>query len=117
MERRLTVLTGFVVRTLTLCRFAQAVLGGLTRRAAWLREVGGAFSLSSGYRLWWRLQGAQSALRSQLSREAPAPLCTAREPLAQLLAHFDAVFGCDEPDLFATFQTGAQCALFESHRA
>jgi hypothetical protein len=44
----MTVLGGFVVRTLTLFCFAQAVLGGLTRRAAWLREVGGAFSLSSG---------------------------------------------------------------------
>ena len=113
----MTVLTGFVVRTLTLCCFAQAVLGGLTRRAAWLREAGGAFSLSSSYRLWRRLQGAQSALRSQLSREALAPLCVAREPLAQLLAHFGAVLGNEEPDLFAAFQARAQCALFESHRA
>jgi hypothetical protein len=113
----MSVLWGFVVRTLTLFRFAQAVLAGLTRRAAWLREAGGAFALSSGYRLWRRLQGAQSALRSQLSRQAPAPLCAAREPLAQLLAHFDAVFGHDEPDLFATFQARAQCALFESDRA
>jgi len=48
----MSVLLGFVVRTLTLFRFAQAVLGGLTRRAAWLREASGAFALSSGYRLW-----------------------------------------------------------------
>jgi hypothetical protein len=112
----ITVLSGFVVRTLTLFCFAQAVLGGLTRRAAWLREASGAFSLSSGYRLWRRLVGAQSALRSQLSREASAPLCAAREPLAELLAHFVAVFGNDEPDLFAAFQAHTQRALFEWHR-
>jgi len=113
----MTVLGGFVVRTLTLFRFAQAVLGGLTRRAAWLREASGAFALSSGYRLWRRLQGAQSALRSRLSREAPAPLCAAREPLTQLLAHFGAVLGNDEADLFAAYQAHVQCALFETHRA
>jgi hypothetical protein len=113
----MSVLLGFVIGTLTLFRFAQAVLGGLTRRAAWLREASGAFALSSGYRLWRRLQGAQSTLRSRLSREAPAPLCAAREPLAQLLAHFGAVFGVDDPDLFATFQAHLQCALFEPHRA
>jgi len=113
----MSVLLGFVVRTLTLFRFAQAVLGGLTRRAAWLREASGAFSLSSGYRLWRRLQGAQSALRSQLSREAPAPLCAAREPLAQLLAHFAVVLGDGEPDLFASFQAHAQSAFFKPHRA
>jgi hypothetical protein len=112
----MTVLTGFMVRTLTLLRFAQAVLGGVTRRAAWLCEASGAFSLSSGYRLWRRLQGAQSALRSRLSREAPAPLCAAREPLAQLLAHFAAVLGDGEPDLFAAYQTHIQCALFEARR-
>ena len=113
----MTVLGRFVVRTLTLFCFAQAVLGGLTRRAAWLREASGAFALSSGYRLWRRLQGAQSGLRSRLSREAPAPLCAAREPLAQLLAHFGAVLGEAESDLFAVFQAHTQCALFEPHRA
>jgi hypothetical protein len=109
----MTVLGGFVVRTLMLFCFAQAVLGGLTRRAAWLREASGALSLSSGYRLWRRLQGAQSALRSRLSREAPAPLCAAREPLAQLFAHFAVVLGNGEPDLFAAFQSHLQNALFE----
>lgn len=113
----MTVLGGFVVSTLTLFCFAQAVLGGLTRRAAWLREASGALSLSSGYRLWRRLQGAQSALRSRLSREASAPLCAAREPLAQLLAHFGAVSGEAGPDLFAVFQAHTQCALFEPYRA
>ena len=112
----MNVLGGFIVRTLTLFRFAQAVLGGLTRRAAWLCAARGTFALSSGYRLWRRLQGAQSALRTQLSREAPAPLCAGREPLAQLLAHFRAVLGEGEADLFAAFQAHAQVALFEPHR-
>lgn len=112
----MTVLGRFVVRTLTLFCFAQAVLGGLTRRAAWLCEASGAFSLSSGYRLWRRLVGAQSALRSQLSREAAAPLCAAREPMAQLIAHFSAVLGEVEPDLFAAFHAHTQRALFESYQ-
>jgi hypothetical protein len=113
----MTVLGGFVVRTLTLFCFAQAVLDGLTRRAAWPREASGALSLLSGYGLWRRRQGAQNALRSRLSREAPAPLCAATEPLAQLLAHFGAVLDAAESDLFAVFQARTQRALFEAHRA
>ena len=109
-----TILAGFVVRTLTLLCFAQAVLGGLTRRAAWLRDVGGVFSLSSGYRLWRRLSAAQSALRARLSGEAPAPACGSREPLAQLLAHVGVVVGDDAGDLFAAFQLHAQRGLFDA---
>lgn len=113
-----TILAGFVVRTLTLLCFARAVLGGLTRRAAWVGEAGCAFSLSSGYRLWRRLSAAQSALRARLSREAPAPACAAREPLVQLLAHFGAVLGAGhDADLFAAFQGHAQRPLFDPHRA
>ncbi len=112
-----TVLAGFVVRTLTLLCFALAVLGGLTRRAAWLGVAGGAFSLSSGYRLWRRLQAAQSALRARLSRETPVPACAAREPLAQLFAHFVAVLGgSDDADLFAAFQARTQRGLFDTRR-
>jgi transposase-like protein len=111
-----TVLAGFVVRTLTLLGFAQAVLAGLTRRAAWLRAARGAFSLSSGYRLWRRLQAAQSALRARLSREAAAPASAAREPLAQLLVHFSAVVGCDDVDLLAAFQVRTQHGLFDTRR-
>ena len=103
-----TVLAGFVVRTLTLWCFANAVLGGLTRRSAWLCEVGGSFALSSGYRLWRRLRGAQSALRTRLSREAPAPPSTAREPLAQLCAHLRVVLGADQAELFSAFQISLQ---------
>ncbi len=108
-----TVLTGFVVRTLTLWCFLQAVLSGLTRRAAWLSAAGGALSLSSGYRLWRRLCGAQSALRSRLSREAPAPPSTARAPLAQLWAHLRIVVGTGETELLSAFQSGLQCGVFE----
>ena len=108
-----TVLLGFVVRTLTLLCFAQAVLRGCTRRSAWIAEVGGAFSLSSGYRLWRRLIAAQSSLRARLWREAAAPDSTEHEPLAQLLAHFDAVLGNGEVDLFAAFQGHAQRNFFD----
>jgi hypothetical protein len=111
-----TVFAGFMVRTLTLWAFANAVLDGLTRRAAWLRE--GALSLSSGYRLWRRLSAAQSPLRARLCREAPAPPCTAREPLLQLLAHLVAVVGAgagaESPDPFAGFQLRLQCGVFDA---
>jgi hypothetical protein len=63
-----TVLSGFVVRALTLFRFASAVLSGVTRRSAWLGAAAGALSLSSGYRLWRRLGAAQSGLRARLCR-------------------------------------------------
>ena len=107
------LLARFVVRTLTLLSFVQAVLGGLTRRAAWLAEAGSAFSLSSGYRLWRRVCAAQSALRTRLSAEALAPACGERQPLAQLLAHFVAVLGEHEADVFARFQRHAQRGFFD----
>ena len=113
---RTTLLAGFVVRTLTLLSFTLAVLGGATRRAAWLCEARGAFSLSSGYRLWRRLQAAQSALRARLCREAPAPACASREPLSQLLAHVALVAAEGEADLFAAFQAHTQGGLFASGR-
>jgi len=110
----MTVLGGFVVRTLTLLSFAKAVLGGATRPAAWLCAASGALSLSSGYRLWRRLQASQSALRARLSRETPAPACSSRAPWAQLLAHLGAVLsGGAEPDLFAAFQAHTQSGLFD----
>lgn len=111
-----TVLSGFAVRTLTLFCFATAVLGGLTRRAAWLCATCGALSLSTGYRLWRRLNAAQSALRARLCREAPAPPSTAREPLAQLFAHLALVVGlavtASEADLLAALQSHLQQGLF-----
>lgn len=101
-----TVVPGFVVRTLTLWCFAKAVLSGLTRRSAWLCEAGASLALSSGYRLWRRLCASQTALRSRLWREAPAPPSTAREPLAQLVAHLAVVVGAGvgDADLFEGFQ-------------
>ncbi|HET8697687.1 MAG TPA: hypothetical protein VFO94_09390 [Gammaproteobacteria bacterium] len=112
-----TVIAGFMVRTLTLFRFASAVVGGLTRRAGWLCAAGGVLSLSSGYRLWRGLCAAQSALRAQLCREAPAPACASREPLAQLIAHIALVLGAGvaagDADLFATLQLCLEHGLFD----
>jgi len=108
-----TVLCGFVVRTLTLFRFARGVLSGLTRRSAWLSAAASAFSLSSGYRLWRRLNSAQNFLRARLCREAPAPACTAGEPLAELFAHMGVVIGGSEPDLLEALQRRLQRGLFE----
>jgi hypothetical protein len=112
-----TMIAGFVVRTLTLFRFASAVLGGATRRAAWLGAAAGVFSLSSGYRLWQRLHAAQSALRARLCREAPAPASNAREPLAQLFAHLALVLGAGvaaaEGDVCAAFQIYFEQGLFD----
>jgi hypothetical protein len=102
------VLSGFVVRTLTLFCFATAVLSGLTRRAAWLREARGALSLSSGYRLWRRLSGAPATLRGRLCRIAPPPDSVARQPLAQLLAHVVLVVGESEADPFSALQNRLQ---------
>jgi hypothetical protein len=109
-----TVLSGFVVCTLTLWCFLQGVIAGLTRRAAWLREAACALSLSSGYRLWRRLCAAQSALRARLCREAPAPPSSAREPLAQLCVHLRRVIGGQETELFSAYQARMQRGLFDS---
>ncbi len=112
-----TVLSGFVVRTLTLFRFASAVAGGLTRRAAWLSAAAGALSMSSGYRLWQRLSIAQSSLRARLCREAPPPESTAREPVAALLAHLAVVVGgygaATGLDPFGAFQSHFEQGLVD----
>lgn len=111
-----TVLAGFVVRTATLFRFASAVLGGLTRRSAWLSTVAGALSMTSGYRLWHRLHGAQSWLRARLWGEKPAPTCAAREPLAQLWAHASVVVDAAETaetDLLQALQLRLQRGILE----
>lgn len=109
-----SILCGFVARTLTLWCFLQAVLGGLSRRAAWL-EAGCAhgMSLSSGYRLWRRLCAAQSALRVRLCQQAPAPASAARDPLAQLVAHLTAVVGNEPGDLLAAYQHRTQRGVFD----
>ena len=91
------MVAGFVVRALTLFRFVELVVAGLARNAAWQAASASALSVSSGYRLWQRLRGAQSSLRTRLCRECPPPACRHGEPLASLLEHFRAVFpsaGC-----------------------
>jgi hypothetical protein len=109
-----TVVSGFVVSTVTLWCFVQAVLGGLTLRAAWLVEAAGTLSLSSGYRLWRRLGAAQSALRARLCREAPAPPSNARDPLAQLCTHLQLVIGGGVADFFSAYQSRFGRGLFDS---
>jgi hypothetical protein len=108
-----TVIRGFVVRTLALFRFVHAVVTGLTRRGAWLNTLAGMLSRSSAYRLWLQLREAQSTLRARLSAERPTPACTAREPLAQLLAHVGAVVGATENDLLEGYQQRMQRGIFE----
>jgi hypothetical protein len=107
-----TVLYGFVVRSLTLFRFADAVLNGLTRRTAWLSTLHAVLSLSSAYRLWRRLHEAQSPLRTGLSVEVPAPVCSAREPLAQVFAHLGTVVGASDTDLLEAYQRHLQRGVF-----
>lgn len=82
-----SVVLGFVVRTLTLFRFVEAVVAGVKRAIAWREACGGAFSSWSGYRLWTRLSRAQHAVRTRLCREAPPPRSTHVEPLGALLDH------------------------------
>jgi hypothetical protein len=72
----------------------------------------GTLSLSSAYRLWRRLGNAQSALRSRLCSEAPAPGCASRESLAQLVAHLGAVLGDAPIDLLAAYQHRTQRGVF-----
>jgi hypothetical protein len=116
-----SVLSCFVVRTLTLLCFVHAVLSGLSRRAAWLGELAKAFSLSSGYRLWRRLGAAQAALRSWLTQDVPVPPCLSREPLAAVMAHLSASLrGADGDaprDLFAAFQLRTGRALLAAQQA
>jgi hypothetical protein len=106
-----TLLAGFLVTTLTLFRFVEQVLAGLTRRTAWHAAAQGALSSSSGYRLWRRLDREQSHLRARLCREATPLSCAHREPVAELVAHLQAVLaGATCP--FAAFQGRFQEDLF-----
>ena len=103
------VLRGFVVRAGTLWRFVLGVIGGLSRKASWER-VQTDFSLESGYRLWRRIQGAQSRIRELLCRERPPPQSFSDEPLFQLVTHLQCVFASDQCP-FAGFQTRFQTAV------
>jgi hypothetical protein len=106
-----TVLAGFVVRTGTLSRLLESVAGGMCRKVAW--EGGGTpgLTLRSGYRLWARLLGAQSRIRTALANVGPPPVSTDPRPIAQMLAHLRQVLGATGC-VFAAFQFLFQRDLF-----
>jgi hypothetical protein len=106
-----SVLARLVVRASTVYRFVRAVLIGCGRKGAWQREVGGALSISSGYRLWQRMREAQVRIRTLLCRLGPPPACNASEPMAQMMAHLEHVFPA-APCPLSAFQSQLQAALF-----
>lgn len=95
------VIAGFVVTTRILARFVEAVLTGRSRHKAW-STAAGTLSLSSGYRLWRRLNRAQPGWRAALRGHSPPPDVPAAEPLAQVWAHLGEVAPSPEP--FAGYQ-------------
>ena len=106
-----TVIAGFTVRTPTLSRFLESVVGGLCRKVAWEQGSALGLSLRSGYRLWARLGAAQPHLRTSLYAVGPPPASTDARPIAQLLAHLR--HALDAPEcLFAGFQLAFGRDLF-----
>lgn len=102
-------LRGFLVSTMLLFGLVVSVLGGMTRYQA-ARAHLSTFCLRSTYRLWHRFEHAQAALRTRLCSAAVPPVSESRDPRAQLLAHFRAVFpgpGCP----FSSFQERFQVHL------
>ena len=73
--------------------------------------------VTSGYRLWQRLNAAQSGLRARLCREVPAPASASSEPMAQLIAHLsivvDASSAAASADVFVAFQHRFGQGLFD----
>ena len=106
------MIAGFIVTTRTLERFARAVVSGACRKAAWERAAGTELSLRSGYRLWQRLDRAQSALRTRLCRICAPPQTHSVLPMAQMVAHMSAVFGSAEHAL-SRLQRHFQVSLFD----
>ena len=102
---------GFSVRTGVLFRLLMAVLQGTSTRGSFAEAEPHGLSERSGYRLFSRLQEAQSRLRTRLSERRPPPPCSSAEPLSQLVSHFGSVFGRHE-DLFQEFQCAFQMDLF-----
>jgi hypothetical protein len=104
------VLANFVVRTRTMSRLLEFVVGGLCRKAAWERAVPG-LTMRSGYRLWARLLAVQSRLRTVLCGVEPPPATTDVRPMAQMLAHLRQILGGTEC-IFAGLQLAFQRDLF-----
>ena len=104
------VIPRFSVRATTLFDFTKVVVQGVTRRAAWLNAAVNALSLSSGYRLWERLLGAQCYLRTKLTSLSSPPASDTTEPLAQLLEHFASALGACRCS-FEQFQSQLQSAI------
>jgi len=66
--------------------------------------------LTTGYRLWRRLDEAQARLRTRLASACAPPVSSATSPWGHLLEHFRAVFpGSACP--FAAFQRQLQSPL------
>ena len=93
----------FIVTALALFEFVRSVVAGSTRYRAW-RQLSVTLSLRSGYRLWQRLGLAQAHLRARLSSLRDPPASSSQQPVAQLMAHFEAA-GLVSPSPFAAFQS------------
>lgn len=111
-----TIVAGFTVRTPTIARLLEAVVGGLTRKAAWERAPASAsdapgLSLRSGYRIWGRLIAAQSRIRTALCGRTLPPATADPRPIAQMLAHLRHAFG-GAGCVFAGFQLAFQQGVF-----
>ncbi len=111
-----TVVAGFTVRTPTISALLEAVVAGLSRKAAWERAQASSgaapgLSLRSGYRLWARLRAAQSRIRTALCHRAPPPATADARPIAQMLAHLRATFAAVDC-LLAAFQLALQRGVF-----
>jgi hypothetical protein len=104
------MIAGFTATTETLARFVRAVVAGTCRKAAWERVARAGLVPRSGYRLWRRLDRAQSTLRSRLSRLCPPPDTRSALPMAQLVAHLDVALGPAD-DVFARLQSRLQTSL------
>jgi hypothetical protein len=108
--RLASVLAGFVVRSRTLSRLLESVVGGLCRKAAWEQAASG-LTLRSGYRLWARLLAVQSHVRTLLCGMRPPPASSDVRPVAQMLAHLRQVIG-HASCVLAGFQLAFQRSLF-----
>jgi hypothetical protein len=103
-------LSGFIVLAHTLWTFAVRVCAGVPKQHAWHDATSGAFSRSSGYRMWRRLSLAQPFLRGLLHQACGPPACENEEPLAQMIAHCAVAFPVSACP-FERVQSHFQCHL------